>query len=141
MAESYFGLRIPYLELLGVRPERRADGVATVSLDVRPELTNSWEVAHGGVVMALLDCAMAFAARSTVPDAGGVVTIDMAVNFVRAGRGRLGAEGRVLRNGASLVFCEGEVRDADGALVAKALGTFKLRRRDRAAARSERSTS
>ena len=141
MAESYFGLRIPYLELLGVRPEHRADGVATVSLDVRPELTNSWEVAHGGVVMALLDCAMAFAARSTAPEAGGVVTIDMAVNFVRAGRGRLGAEGRVLRNGGSLIFCEGEVRDAEGGLVAKALGTFKLRRRGGDAAGSERSTS
>lgn len=141
MAESYFGLHIPYLELLGVRPERRADGVAAVSLDVRPELTNSWDVAHGGVVMALLDCAMAFAARSTVPGAGGVVTVDMAVNFVRAGRGRLGAEGRVLRNGGSLIFCEGEVRDAEGALVAKGLGTFKLRRRDRDAAGFERSTS
>ena len=38
------------------------------------------------------------------------------------------AEARCLRAGRSLAFSEGEVRDAEGSLVAKALGTFKLRR-------------
>ena len=50
------------------------------------------------------------------------------MDFLQAGVGRLVAEGRVLRNGRSLIFCEGEVRDVNGELVAKALGTFKLRR-------------
>ena len=34
----------------------------------------------------------------------------------------------MLRGGQSLYFCEGEVVDIDGELVAKAIGTFKLRR-------------
>lgn len=130
MGVSYFGLNVPYLELLGVQPEEREHGRAVVSLEVRPELTNSWEVAHGGVIMALLDVSMASAARSTNPNAAGAITVDMSVSFVQAGAGRLRAEGRVLRNGGSLVFCEGEVRGAGGELVAKALGTFKLRRRE-----------
>jgi acyl-coenzyme A thioesterase PaaI-like protein len=37
-------------------------------------------------------------------------------------------EARCLRAGRSLAFCEGEIRDAAGELVAKAVGTFKLRR-------------
>jgi acyl-coenzyme A thioesterase PaaI-like protein len=34
----------------------------------------------------------------------------------------------VLRGGRSLYFCEGEAYDASGELIAKSLGTFKLRR-------------
>lgn len=133
----YFGLKVPYLETLGVRPEHRDEGRAVVSLDVRPELTNSREVAHGAVVMALLDCSMASAARTTVDEPATAITIEMSVSFMRAGIGRLTAEGRVLRDGQSLVFCEAEVRDPGGELVAKALGTYKVRRRGLDAARQE----
>lgn len=115
--------------MLGVQPQQFGKGRAVLSLDIRPQLMNSWHVAHGAVVMALADCAMASAARSTVDNPTGAVTIEMSVNFVHAGGDRLTAEGRVLRNGKSLVFCEAEVRDPAGELVAKALGTYKLRRR------------
>jgi len=128
MDKSFFGLEIPFLELIGARPELREEGRTVVSLDVRHELTNSWEVAHGAVVMALLDTSMGMAARSANRHAHGVMTVDISVNFLSGGSGKLTAEGRVLRSGRSLVFCEGEVRDEAGELVAKALGTFKLRR-------------
>jgi uncharacterized protein (TIGR00369 family) len=137
----YFGLDIPYLELLGIRPEHRENGRAVVALDVRADLTNSWGVAHGAVVMALLDSSMASAARTTNEHATGAVTIEMSVNFLSAGTGRLIGEGRVLRNGQSLVFCEGEIRDASGELVAKALGTYKVRRRERPASDPDRKTA
>lgn len=125
-------MRVPFLEMLGVQPESRDNGRAAVSLDIRPDLMNSWHVAHGAVVMALADCSMASAARTTVDYPTGAATIEMSVNFLRAGTGRLSAEGRVLRDGGSLVFCEAEVRDASGERVAKALGTYKLRRREAA---------
>lgn len=131
MNDSYFGLHVPYLELLGVRPEQREKGRAVVSLELRPELTNSWAVAHGAVVMALLDVSMASAARTTVEDATGAVTIDMSVSFVRAGKGKLTAEGKVLRDAQSIVFCEGEIRNAEGELIAKGMGTYKVRRASR----------
>lgn len=129
MTVEFFGLNVPYIEMLGVQPEHRDRGRAVVSLEVRPDLTNSWGAAHGAVVMALLDSSMASAARTTVDYPTGAVTIEMSVNFVQAGGGRLKAEGRVLRDGRSLVFCEGEVRDESNELIAKALGTYKLRRR------------
>jgi acyl-coenzyme A thioesterase PaaI-like protein len=36
------------------------------------------------------------------------------------------AEGKVLHGGKSTAFCEAEARDDTGALLAKAIGTFKL---------------
>jgi acyl-coenzyme A thioesterase PaaI-like protein len=50
------------------------------------------------------------------------------VSFVGPGRDALVAEARCLGGGSALAFSEGEVRDAAGTLVAKAVGTFKLRR-------------
>jgi acyl-coenzyme A thioesterase PaaI-like protein len=47
-------------------------------------------------------------------------------NFLAAATGSLLTEGRAQRAGRSLIFAEGEVRDADGTLLAKASGTFKL---------------
>jgi uncharacterized protein (TIGR00369 family) len=124
------GLTVPFLDLLGVRIERFAGGTSRISLDVRKELTNSWEYAHGGVVMALLDTALATAALGTEEGAPGLVTVNLSVSFIAAGSGALTAEGRVIRGGRSLVFSEGEVRSADGTLVAKGVGTFKVKPRN-----------
>ena len=126
--------------MLGVQPQQFENGRAVLALDLRPELTNSRHVAHGAVVMAPLDCSMASASRSTVDYPTGAATIEMSVNFLNSATGRLTAEGRVLRNGKSFVFCEDEARDAAGELLAKALGTYKMRRRvgdDAEPARSE----
>jgi len=123
-----FALEVPFLELLGIRVEACERGRSHLSLPVRPELTNSWHAAHGGVVMALLDTALATAALSLAPEASGAMTVQLSVTFIAGASGSLLAEGRVVRDGRSLVFCEGEVRDATGALVAKGLGTLKLRR-------------
>ncbi len=124
-----FGLAVPFLDLLGVHVEHWERGRSVVSLDVRDELTNSWNLAHGGVVMTLLDVALATAALSTDPDAPGLMTISLSVSFIQAGSGSLRAEGRLLRGGRSVVFCEGEVRTSAGDLLAKGVGTFKVRRR------------
>jgi uncharacterized protein (TIGR00369 family) len=107
-------------------------GVAEISLDVRPEMRNSWQVAHGGVVMTLLDVVMAHAARS-VRDAGehgtpGIVTLEMKTSFMRPATGRLVAWGHLLHATKGTAFCEGSVRDAGGALCAHATGTFKFLR-------------
>src|SRR5512133_522230 len=91
---NVFGLDIPFLDLLGVQIERFEAGTSRVTLAVRKELTNSWEFAHGGVVMTMLDVALATAAMSTEPDAPGLVTVSLSVSFVSAGSGSLVAEGR-----------------------------------------------
>jgi uncharacterized protein (TIGR00369 family) len=106
-------------------------GRSRISLELRPELMNSFEVSHGGVIMTMLDVAMAVAARTSHDHVGGIMTVDMSLSFIRPAKGRIVAEGRVLRGGNSLHFCEGESLRRVGELVAKSLGTFKLRAKPR----------
>jgi uncharacterized protein (TIGR00369 family) len=120
------GRPVPFAELLGVRIAHREAGLARVEVDARPELMNSHQAAHGGVVMTLADIALAVAAMTLDATCRGAVTIELKVSFLRPGTGTLVAEGRCIRHGKTLSFSEGEVRDRDGNLVAKALGTFRL---------------
>lgn len=124
---SIFEMRIPYAGLLGVQCIAETPGRVITSLVVRPELTNSWGVAHGGALMSLLDMTLGMSAKSLDPDAIGAATVELKVNFLSAASGELVAEGHARRAGRSLVFAEGEVRDAAGEVLAKATGTFKLR--------------
>ena len=118
---------IPFLAWLGARRERVADGEAVVVVDLVPELLNNHGGGHGGVVMTLLDNAMANAALSRIAFTREVVTIDIHVAFVSPATGRLTATGRATGGGRSVCFCEAEIADADGRLVAKAMGTFRYR--------------
>lgn len=127
-----FPVRIPFVEGLGLTLHRFDGGQAELRLDVAPAHHNSFAVAHGGVLMTLLDVAMAHAARSVhrdQPDGGpGAVTIEMKTSFMQPAQGALVATGRVLHRTVTLAFCEAEVRHADGGLCAHATGTFKLLR-------------
>jgi uncharacterized protein (TIGR00369 family) len=118
---------IPFLAWLGARVERAGDGVAVVVVDLVPELLNNHGGGHGGVVMTLLDNAMANAALSRIAYTREVVTIDVHVAFMRPAMGRLTATGRATGGGKSVCFCEAEMADADGSVVARAMGTFRYR--------------
>ena len=127
-----FPVEIPFGRLLGLELLRLEPALAVLALDIRPEFTNSWAVAHGGVTMTLLDVAMAHAARGPRTDATaeapGVATIEMKTSFLLPAEGRLVATARCLRRTAALAFCEGSVTRPDGELVAHATGTFKVMR-------------
>lgn len=127
-----FAFRIPFVEGLGCELERFEGGEAEISLSLHEGHTNSFGVAHGGLVMTLLDVAMAHAARSKRLDeqgnSPGAVTVEMKTSFMRPGKGRLRAVGAVMHSTATLIFCEGKVFDEDGLLCAHATGTFKYLR-------------
>ena len=125
--EGSGGVRIPFTEHLGVQLVESTKERAVVSLKKRPELLNSWGATHGGVIMTMLDLVMSWAVRGHYGVAGGVLTVDMSVGFMKGSFGdKVTAEGRVLHGGKSTAFCEAEARDESGALLAKAIGTFKL---------------
>ena len=129
-----FPVHIPFVEHLGLKLHALGDGEAELRLSVAEPHLNSWRVAHGGVVMTLLDVAMAHAARSVnrraqddgATDLGpGVVTVEMKTSFMRPGEGELRAVGRLLHRSTTMAFCEGSVFGGDGKLCAHATGTFK----------------
>jgi len=118
---------VPFLRLLGAVQEQTEGGQARILLpELRHELCNQLPAAHGGVVMTLLDVAMARSATS-LPGAPSntAVTVEMSSRFMHPGLGPLVAEGRVIGSGRSLCTCEAHVRDASGTIIASAMGTFK----------------
>ena len=124
--------RIPFLQHLKIQTDELGQGTARLSLPVEREFTNSLGTVHGGVIMSLLDVAVCTAARTLHPESIGVITIDMSVSFIGGGTGqRLNADARVLRDGRSMSFVEGEAKNEDGSLVAKAIATVRVRHKDK----------
>lgn len=125
--------KIPFVQHLGLTTEALGDGTARLSMPLPEHFTNSFGTAHGGVIMSLLDVALCTAARTLHPDSLGVITIDMSTSFIGGGNGsRLIAEARVLKNGRSMIFVEGEAKNDDGSLVAKSIGTVRVRLKEKA---------
>lgn len=122
---DYFGRHIPFMNLLGLQAVSLEADQAVTFLPWRADLTNSRGDIHGGTLMSVLDFTLSAACRALDRDLG-VITIDMNTSFMAPGRGDLTFTARALRRGASMHFCEGEARDAQGVLVAKATATFKV---------------
>jgi acyl-coenzyme A thioesterase PaaI-like protein len=77
----------------------------------------------------LLDTASMVAAWSddTVPESLAGATVSMSVDFVAAARGvELTATGRAVRRGRSLCFCEVEVTEPGGGVIAKGLAVHRF---------------
>ena len=124
--------RIPFVSHLKILTETLGEGSARLSLPIELHLTNSIGTVHGGVIMSLLDVALCTAARTLHPDSLGVITIDMSTSFIGGGSGaRLLAEARVLKNGRTMIFVEGEAKNEDGSLVAKAIATVRVRLKEK----------
>ncbi|HEY0749283.1 MAG TPA: PaaI family thioesterase [Steroidobacteraceae bacterium] len=122
-----FRLNVPFIKELGVELISAAEGRSLVALDLEPWHLNSWAVAHGGVLMSLLDVAMAVAGRSLMEGAGGGVTVEMKTSFLQPAKAgsRLIVSGYAFHRSTTMAFCEGEVRDTQNRMIAKSMGTFK----------------
>jgi uncharacterized protein (TIGR00369 family) len=102
------------LELLEPDVVRKADGSAQIEFTVKPEFTIAPGVVQGGIVAAMLDMAMAMAAKS------GISTASMHFEILRPVTGpQLRVDGTVSKRGRRIVFAEAEMREADGTLVAR----------------------
>lgn len=123
-----FPISIPFVEDLGVYLVSAESGRSVIRLEAESRHLNSWGVVHGGVVMTLLDVAMASAGRSLRTDlgTGGNVTIEMKTSFLRPARGRIEVRGVCLHTTATMAFCEAELFGDDEQLAAKSSGTFKF---------------
>jgi len=123
-----FGVVVPFSEHMGFTLELFDGGHSELHYTVEPEHLNSFGVAHGGALMALLDTTMATAARSVQKDMG-MVTIEIKTSFMRPASGPLVAKGHLMHRSATLAFTEATVYDAQGRSCAHATGTFKFVRR------------
>ena len=118
----------PFVTDLGLKIVEWTQGRAVLSVELTERLQNRHGSGHGGVTATLLDVALAVAARSLTGEWKMEGTITLNLQFLSPARGRLIAEGRLLKVGASMAFCEGEARDQNGTLIAKATATYKIER-------------
>ena len=122
---AHRGIAIPMLDFLQFRhaPAEDGNGPGRLVVRVEPQHVNGWANAHGGLIMTLLDVAMALSASDADEAGRGVVTVEMKTNFLRPG----GEVGEVLE----ALGCEAELRNSAGVVVASASGTFKYVNRPR----------
>lgn len=123
-----FPVPVPFVDALGIELHAYGEGHSELWVDLDAAHLNTWDVAHGGVVMTMLDVAMALAARGGTDHTGGVATIEMKTSFMRPAEHRLRAQGKVLHKTSTLAFCEASLFDDRGKLCASATGTFKYLR-------------
>lgn len=116
---------VPFMQLLGMRREFSEGGHARMVMEPRPELGNVIGAMHGGVVLTMLDVAMASAAVSRLAFTRTAVTLNLDSSFLAPGRGRLTCDGEVLEEDGDVALCRAQVTDDDGRLVAQALASFR----------------
>ena len=122
-------LNVPFLKLLGVRLITAEMGKGEILLALKPEHTNTWDVAHGGVLLTLMDVAMAVAARSSDPSDRSVVTVEMKNNFMQAANGILRVKADTVRRTATMASCEAKLYNAQGEICCMSTGTFQFIKR------------
>jgi uncharacterized protein (TIGR00369 family) len=119
----------PFLGGLGIVFERYEPDEATIRLPFRADLTNDGTYYHGGVIAAVLDTTGAAAAWSNHDfDKGArASTVSMSIQYVGACKqSDLVCHARVVKRGKELTFTEITATDADGAVVAHAVQTYRI---------------
>lgn len=105
------------METIGATLEEVTQGQVVISAPVQDQFRQQQGVAHAGLVFTLGDNAAGYAALSVMPPGVEVMTVEMKINMLAPGQGRLIAEGRVLKPGRRLVIVAADVwsEDATGA--------------------------
>ena len=100
---------------IGARLLRVEPGRVAVGGPVGDGFRQQQGFAHAGLVFALGDNAAGYAALSILPEGVEVMTVEMKINLLAPGAGRLVAEGRVIRPGRRLVVVAADVWAEDAA--------------------------
>jgi acyl-CoA thioesterase len=94
------------------------DGKAVIEWNPRPDHLNRFKMIHGGAFAGLVDSVGALA---TLTKLKRVVTIEMNVSYIKAGRidNKIKAIGQVIHAGRSLIRTQVEVFDQENVLLVK----------------------
>jgi uncharacterized protein (TIGR00369 family) len=106
---------------------RRTADAVIIGLRLATPHTNSRGLIHGGLIAALADNAMGLSCGAKLDDGERLVTVGLAVDFIGAAQiGQwLSIESEVMKTGGTLCFAQCRVL-ADGAMIARANGTFRV---------------
>ena len=103
------------MQTLGAVMVKIEPGQVEIEMPFQAHLTQQHGFIHGGIVTSILDSACWYAAFSLSAPDSAVLTVEYKVNFMAPAKGeRLVSRGQVLRPGASITVCKGDVVAYDG---------------------------
>ncbi len=123
----------PIARLLGMTVLEVEHGRAVFALEPAEWMYNPIGSVHGGIAATILDSCMGCAVHTTLPAGIGYTTTDLQVRYLRsmrAGDGRVLAEGRVVHAGRRTATAEGRMfleRDPERLLAHASTGCAILR--------------
>jgi uncharacterized protein (TIGR00369 family) len=124
--ERVFRADSKLFRIVGFKVLKMKGGVAELRFPYSKAITRRGGIVHGGVVLYTMDSACGMAVMTVNPGTDQL-SLELNVSFLAPLRkGPFIAKGVVIRRGGSTAVAEGEIRDADGRLCAKSLGTFYL---------------
>ena len=95
---------------------------SVVTIDVEDKHLNGNNVVQGGVLFTLADFACAVTANADTP---AFVSADGNISYLNAAMGKkLIANAKVIRKGKTLTFCNAEITDESGKMIATASFTM-----------------
>ena len=113
-----------FMQHIGIELTVIGEGHVEAELEIAQIHYQQFGRIHGGVIATIADIAAGFAAYTLVPENSHVVTGEIKVSYLRAGRGsKIKAVGKVIKPGRNMSFCEAEVWSSENGsevLIAKA---------------------
>jgi uncharacterized protein (TIGR00369 family) len=116
-------------EVVSVHPE---SGLVHLTYTAKPEFANRHGTVQGGMIAAMLDSASGFALMAQLPPELTAVTTRLDTSFLRPARlGKLNATARIVSRDERTAEVAAEITNADGPVVAKAISTWRIVKRNR----------
>lgn len=117
----------PFHAGLGLWVVDAVAGAVTIAIAVGPDKLNLQGLVHGGLLATVADTAMGLAVRTKIEPGRRHFTIQLGVQYLRAGRpGTIQARGRTIRVGSQVAHAEADVHAEDERLLARAQGTYSV---------------
>jgi len=116
----------PFLKHLQFPPLTTGDGTARLEFVVAPIHLRLGGVVHGGVFASVMDSVTGYAAYTVAPEGAGVLTMQLNLNMTATAKlgDRLVAASHVMHFGRRTAVVSGEIRRADGKLLATGSATL-----------------
>jgi acyl-CoA thioesterase len=116
--------------MFGYELERADAEEIVLRMNVPDAMLSPFGTVHGGVIATLFDTGLAVAVARQLAPPDRIATHNLNVSFVAFTSDQvLRCHARVVSLRTAVAIVEGEVVDSGGTLIAKALGTFGVRRK------------
>ncbi len=121
-----------FWRLIGAKVIKADNGHSIVELVIEEKHLQAYGILHGGVLATLIDNGIGAAVHSLLTDDQASATVDLNIKFLKGiSEGVLRAEGKVFKQGRSMMFAECSILDDKDQLIAWGSGTFAVLDRKR----------